>query len=179
MQSAEQKTTVKRECGIVKEKTPEKGLTLIELLVVIAIVAILASAAMPLSRMTVQRAKEMELRGDLRTLRAAIDTFRKDCDEKKLLSDYCRSDEYNLPESLEQLAEPVKLSGAGDKIKRYLRRIPKDPMTSLDSPDNPNNWGLRSYTDAPDSSQWGGGNVFDVYSRSDAVALDGTKYSSW
>jgi general secretion pathway protein G len=157
----------------------QKGITLIELLVVIAIVAILASAAMPLSRMTVKRTREMELRGNLRTLRTAIDAFRKDCTEKKLSSDYCKQDQDGYPEYLELLTEPLKLAGAVDKTKKYLRRIPRDPMMPLGSPDNPNNWGLRSYSDPPDSSDWGGGNVFDVYSKSDVVALDGSKYNTW
>ncbi len=164
----------------------EKGFTLIELLVVIAIVSILAAAVMPLSRMTVKRVKEMELRQSLRILRTAIDEFRRDCapagataTTTKLSQDYCKADENYYPESLEQLTEPLKLAGAVDKTKKYLRRIPRDPMMTLDSPDNPNNWGLRSYGDEPDSTQWGGGNVFDVYSKSDAVALDGSKYSTW
>ena len=165
----------------------QQGLTLIELLVVIAIVAILASAAMPLSKMTVKRAKEMELRGNLRTIRTAIDEFRKDCQPPvapgvvavKLSSDNCKSDQDYYPESLELLTQPLKLAGSVDKTKKYLRRIPRDPMAALDSPDNPNNWGLRSYGDEPDSTQWGGGNVFDVYSKSDAVALDGSKYNTW
>ena len=158
-----------------------KGITLIELLVVIAIVSILASAAMPLSRMTIKRAKEIELRNNLRTLRTAIDAFKKDCEGKKLstVEGYCKTDQDNYPESLEQLTQPLKLAGAVDKVKKYLRRIPRDPMTAIESPGNPNNWGLRSYSDAPDSNQWGGGNVYDVYSKSEAVALDGTKYNTW
>ena len=157
----------------------QKGITLVELLVVIAIMGILATAAMPLSRVTVKRAREIELRGNLRTLRTAIDAFRKDCVDKKLSVDYCKLDEDYYPESLEQLTEPLKLSGAVEKTKKYLRRIPRDPMTPLESPDNPNNWGLRSYSDEPDSTYWGGGNVFDVYSKSDAIALDDSKYSTW
>jgi general secretion pathway protein G len=158
-----------------------KGITLIELLVVIAIVGILASAAIPFSRMTVQRTKELELRGDLRLLRTAIDEFKKDCDTKKLSTTegYCKSDQYNYPESLDQLTEPLRLAGAGDTTRKYLRRIPRDPMTALDSPDKPNNWGLRSYGDEPDSHDWGGGNVYDVYSKSEKVSLDGTKYNTW
>ena len=157
------------------------GITLIELLVVIAIVSILATVAMPLSRVTVTRVKELELRNNLRTLRTAIDAFKKDCDNKQLatLEGYCKADQNNYPESLEQLTEPLKLAGPADRTKKYLRRIPRDPMTKPDSPDNPNNWGLRSYADAPDSDQWGGGNVYDVYSKSDAVALDGSKYNTW
>jgi general secretion pathway protein G len=156
-----------------------RGITLIELIVVIAIVSILATAAMPLSRMTVKRVKEMELRSDLRILRTAIDAFNKDCIEKKLSSDYCKSDLDNYPESLEMLTEPLKLSGPLDKTKKFLRRIPKDPMMSSTSGDGPNNWGLRSYQDDADSTQWGGNDVFDVYSKSDALALDGSKYSTW
>jgi general secretion pathway protein G len=157
------------------------GFTLIEILVVIAIVSILASAAMPLSRMTIKRAREIELRNNLRILRTAIDAFKKDCDGKKLstVEGYCKTDQDNYPESLEQLTEPLKLAGAADKVRKYLRRIPRDPMTEIESPDNPNNWGLRSYSDPPDSNQWGGGNVYDVYSKSENVALDGTKYNTW
>lgn len=159
----------------------EKGFTLIELLVVMAIMAILASAAMPLSRMTVKRSREIELRANLRTLRTAIDEFKADCENKKLstFEGYCKTEQNNYPESLEQLTEPLKMSGAVDKTRKYLRRVPRDPMTELDSPDNPNNWGLRSYSDEPDSTQWGGGNVFDVYSKSEKTALDGSKYSTW
>jgi general secretion pathway protein G len=159
-----------------------KGFTLIEILVVIAIISILAAAVMPLTRMTVKRAKEMELRNNLRVLRSAIDAFKKDCDEKKLSSveGYCNSsDRNNYPESLEKLIELLKLSGAVDKTKRYLRRIPRDPLMPLDSPENPNNWGLRSYGDEPDSRSWGGDNVYDVYSKSEAVSLDGSKYNTW
>jgi general secretion pathway protein G len=163
-----------------RDKT-RNGVTLIELLVVIAIVSILASAAMPLSRMTIKRAREIELRNNLRILRTAIDAFKKDCDSKKLSTTegYCKTDQDNYPESLEQLTEPLKLAGPADKSRKYLRRIPRDPMTEIESPDNTNNWGLRSYSDAPDSNQWGGGNVYDVYSKSDTVALDGTKYNTW
>jgi len=158
-----------------------QGITLIELLVVIAIVGILATAAMPLSRMTVKRAKEIELRTNLRVLRTAIDDFKKDCDAKKLsiIEGYCKSEQYNYPETLEQLTEPLKLAGTVDKTKRYLRRIPRDPLTALESPDKPNNWGLRSYSDPPESTQWGEGNVYDVYSKSEAIALDGSKYNTW
>ncbi len=158
-----------------------KGITLIELLVVIAIVGVLAAAAMPLSRMSVKRVKEIELRSNLRTLRTAIDAFKKDCTEKKLaaMEGYCKAEQDNYPETLELLLEPLKLTGAIDKTKKYLRRIPRDPMTSLEEPDDPNNWGMRSYGDEPDSDQWGEGNVYDVYSKSEAISIDGSKYFTW
>jgi len=159
----------------------QKGITLIELLVVIAIVGILASAAMPFSRVAVHRTKEIELRGNLRLLRTAIDDFKKDCELKRLsqLEGYCKPEQYNYPETLEQLTEPLKLAGGADMVKRYIRRIPRDPMTNLESPDKSNNWGLRSYTDDPNTSDWGGGNVYDVYSKSEKVSLDGSKYNTW
>lgn len=158
-----------------------RGVTLIELLVVIAIISILASAALPLSRVTVQRAKEIELRGNLRMLRKAIDEFKADCDNKKLslIEGHCKTEQNNYPASLELLTEPLKMAGAVDKTRKYLRRIPRDAMMPVETPDNPNNWGLRSYSDPPDTTQWGGSNVFDIYSRSDKIALDGTKYSTW
>jgi general secretion pathway protein G len=161
--------------------TMQKGITLIELLVVIAIVGILASAAMPFSRIAVQRTKELELRGNLRRLRTAIDEFKKDCDYKKLsaLEGYCKPEQYNYPETLEQLTEPLKLAGTAETVKKYLRRIPRDPMTALEAPDKTNNWGLRSYTDDPDTRDWGGENVYDVYSKSEKVSLDGSKYNTW
>lgn len=160
---------------------PAAGLTLIELLVVIVIVGILASSVMPLSRMTVRRVKEAELRSSLRIIRKAIDEFKSDCDTKKLstVEGYCKADQNNYPETLQLLTEPLKMAGAVDRTKKYLRRIPRDPMMPLDSPDNTNNWGMRSTTDQPDSTQWGEENVFDVYSKSEAISLDGSKYNTW
>lgn len=156
----------------------KRGLTLIELMVVIAIVGILAGAIMPLSRMTVIRMKEAELRSSLRAIRSAIDAFNRDCIEKKITtSEYCTDDNY--PKSLDLLTEPLKTTGAGDNVKKYLRRIPRDPMTPLESPDSANNWGMRSTFDQPDATQWGGENVYDVYSKSESISLDGSKYGTW
>jgi general secretion pathway protein G len=164
------------ECGA-RSRPEDRGLTLIELLVVIAIISILATAVMPLSRMTVKRIKETELRNNLRVIRSVIDAFNRDCIAKRLSTDYCSKDGY--PESLEILAQPLTLAGSGEKTKKYLRRIPRDPFTPFEATDKPNNWGLRSYSDPPDSTQWGGENVYDVYSKSESVSLDGTKYNSW
>ena len=159
----------------------QDGITLIELLVVVTIVGLLATAAMPLTRMTVTRTKEIELRRNLRVLRTAIDAFKADCEAKRLstLEGYCKSEQNNYPETLEQLTEPLKVAGSLGQTKKYLRRVPRDPMIPLESSDKPNNWGLRSYSDPPDSTQWGEGNVYDVYSRSEAISLDGSKYSTW
>ena len=154
-----------------------KGITLIELLVVIAIISILASAVMPLSRMTVRRIKEIELRSGLRTVRSAIDAFNRDCLTKKLASDNCSHDNY--PESLEALTKPLTLAGTGDKTRKYLRRIPRDPMMPPDYIGDENGWGLRSYSDLPDSTQWGGENVYDVYSKSEETGLEGVKDGAW
>ena len=161
----------------VRSRLEHRGLTLIELLVVISIISILATAVMPLSRMTMKRVKETELRSGLRIIRTTIDAFNKDCIAKKLSSEYCSKDGY--PESLELLTKALTLTGTGDKTKKYLRRIPRDPFTPLESTNKSDNWGLRSYSDSPDSTQWGGENVYDVYSKNESISLDGTKYSSW
>ncbi len=160
----------------------QKGLTLIEMLVVITIIGVLAAAALPVSRMAVKRTREIELRSNLRTLRTAIDAFRKDClpgAASKLSSEYCKADQDYYPESLEILTEPLKLGSSVDKTRKYLRRVPKDPMMPVESPDNTNNWGILSNRDEPDSKEWGGGNVYDVFSKSEALAIDGTKYNTW
>ena len=95
--------------------------------------------------MTIKRAKEIKLRNNLRILRTAIDAFKKDCDGKKLsmVEGFCVADQDNYPETLEQLTQPLKLTGDVDKTRKYLRRIPRDPMTEIESSDNTNNWGLR------------------------------------
>ena len=116
----------------------QDGFTFVELLVVCTILLILASAVMPLAKVTVQRQREAELRRSLREMRTAIDKFK-----------------------------------ATGRKKRFLRRIPIDPITRSTE------WGMRSYSDKPDSTSWGGSNVFDVFTKSDGKALDGTKYKDW
>jgi general secretion pathway protein G len=145
----------------------EAGLTLIELIVTVAILGLLASAAVPLARWNVKRVKERELHSDLWEMRRAIDAY-KDAAEKGGIQTKVDSDNY--PPDLETLVKGVDVKS---KKVRFLRRIPIDPMTN--KPD----WGLRSEQDDPDSDSFGGQNVFDVYSKSQGTALNGTKYAEW
>ena len=146
----------------------EAGLTLIELIIACTILLVLASAARPMIETTIVRSREVELRRDLREIRNAIDRY-KDMADAAAFQTELGSNGY--PPDLETLVKGLTLSG--NKHVRFLRRIPKDPMTGRAE------WGLRSAQDDPDSTSWGGNNVFDVYSKSDATALDGTKYSTW
>lgn len=155
-----------------------KGFTLVEMLVVVTILSILAMAALPLGKIVVKRGKEIELRRNLRLMREAIDAYKKLADEKKITVE---EDSEGYPLTLEMLVEGVEVqvqdpddqSGSGKKLVKFLRRIPKDPMT------NSFEWGLRSYQDDPDSDYWGEENVYDVYTRSLGKALDGTYYKDW
>jgi general secretion pathway protein G len=149
----------------------QSGLTLVELIVAFTIMMILTSMAVPLARYKVQRDKERDLERALREIRTAIDKFKDDMDAQKIGPAKLDSDNY--PESLKQLVDGIKATGSVDKKMKYLRRIPKDPMT--DSYE----WGLRSDRDDPDSQSWGGQNVFDVYTKSMDKARDGTQYSTW
>ncbi|MGB6945992.1 MAG: type II secretion system protein [Bryobacteraceae bacterium] len=149
----------------------QSGLTLVELIVAFTIMMILTSMAVPLARYKVQRDKERDLEYALRQIRNAIDKFKDDMDAQKIGPAKLDSDNY--PESLQQLVDGVKATGSVDKKMKYLRRIPKDPMT------NSYDWGLRSDRDDPDSQSWGGQNVFDVYTKSMDKARDGTQYSQW
>jgi general secretion pathway protein G len=146
-------------------------MTLVELIVSFTILMILSSMAVPLARYQVQRNKERDLQRALDDIRKGIDKFKDDMDAGKIGPPKIDSDNY--PESLEQLVEGVKATGAVDKKIKYLRRIPKDPMT------NSKEWGLRSTRDDPKALAWGGQNVFDVYTKSGDKAKDGTPYSEW
>lgn len=146
------------------------GVTLIELIVAMGILTILASGVLPLSYMTYQRSQEIELRQNLRLIRNAIDEYKKLVDDGRIAM---QLDGMGYPPTLEALVEGVD-SNDPDPIKfKFLRRIPKDPLTESGE------WGLRSYADAPDSEVWGGQDVYDVYSQSDEQALDGTYYREW
>ncbi len=149
----------------------QSGLTLVELIVAFTILMVLTTMAVPLARYKVQRDKERDLVYALREIRTAIDKFKDDMDTGKIGPAKLDSDNY--PESLQQLVDGIKATGAVDKKMKYLRRIPKDPMT------NSYDWGLRSTRDDTDSQSWGGQNVFDIYTKSTDKARDGTQYSAW
>ena len=152
----------------------QKGFTFIELLVVTTILLILASAVMPLAKVAVQREREAELRHALREMRTAIDKY-KDAVDNGLISNLdVKLGSEGYPPDLDTLVEGVTVANdaSGRKLK-FLRRVPMDPIT------HSNEWGMRAYGDKPDSTSWGGGNVYDVYSKSEGTALDGTKYRDW
>jgi len=148
----------------------EAGMTLLELILACSILLILASAALPIAKYTVLRNKETELRKDLREMRDAIDRY-KDAADRNQIRVEVGSEGY--PPDLETLVKGVQLGAGSDRKIRFLRKIPIDPMTRSAE------WGLRAVQDDPDSTSWGGKNVFDVYSKSTGTALDGTKYSDW
>jgi general secretion pathway protein G len=152
----------------------QRGFTFIELLVVTTILIILASAVMPLAKVTIQREREAELRRALREMRTAIDKYKDMSDMGQIGGFDNKVGSEGYPPDLDTLVEGVTRmnDASGTKIK-FLRRIPRDPMT------NSTEWGLRSYQDKPDAMTWGGQNVFDVFTKSDGIALDGTKYKEW
>jgi general secretion pathway protein G len=158
----------------VKCEGQERGYTFIELLVVSAIVMLLASAAMPLARVTATRQREAELRRALREMRTAIDRYKDAADAQQIASLELKVGSEGYPADLQVLVDGVAVQNdaTGRKLK-FLRRIPIDPMTHSAE------WGLRSYQDAPDATRWGGQNVFDVYTTFEGTALDGTKYRDW
>lgn len=166
----------------------EDGLTLLEILVTMTIVVILASVAMPLSKVSTKRVQEIELRQQLRAIRSAIDTFKLEWnrDGDVLIGPVCLKNKltckdvtssYGFPKSLDVLLE-VKLTGEeatvrGTTVRRYLRTMPLDPLTGKAD------WIPRCYKDQPKTSSWCGQDVYDVMTRSEAPALDGTKYQDW
>jgi general secretion pathway protein G len=152
----------------------ERGFSFVEVLVVITLLTIMASAAMPLARVTHQRQKEAELRRSLREMRTAIDKFKDAVDNGLIATTELRPGSEGYPPDLDTLVEgvPAANDASGRKLK-FLRRIPTDPMT------NGTVWGKRSYQDRADSTSWGGQSVYDVYSTSTATAIDGSKYKDW
>ncbi len=153
--------------GLQRRRRNEAGLTLVELIVSVAILGVLAVMAIPVAKFTVQRQKERELRYDLWTMRDAIDHYKDLADRNAFQT---KVDSFGYPPDLETLVKGVDVQG---KKIRFLRSIPRDPMTGTTE------WGLRSMQDEVDSDSWGGQNVFDVYTKSQGTGLDGTKYSTW
>ena len=150
------------------------GYSFVELLVVASIVLILASAVLPLARVTVQRQRELELHRVLRELRTAIDRYKDAIDTGQIGGTDVKTGNEGYPADLQILVDGVTAANdASGRKLRYLRRIPIDPMMKT------TDWGLRSYQDKPDSTNWGGQNVYDVYTKSTGTALDGTKYRDW
>lgn len=151
-----------------------RGYTFVELLVVASIILILASAVMPLAKVSATRTREAELRRALREMRTAIDKYKDAVDNGQIGAIDVKAGSEGYPPDLETLVEGVGVANdaSGRKLK-FLRKVPIDPMT------NSNEWGLRSYQDRPDATSWGGQNVFDVYTKSTGIALDGTKYRDW
>ena len=145
----------------------EAGVTLVELIVTVAILSILALAAVPITRFEKKREKERELRYDLWTMRMAIDKYKDAADRNAFQT---KVDSQNYPPDLQTLVKGVDVQG---KKVKFLRHIPIDPMTGKDE------WGQRSMQDDPDSTSFGGQNLFDVYTKSMGTGLDGTKYSTW
>jgi general secretion pathway protein G len=157
-------------CSRRQRHSHEAGMTLLELIIACSILLVLSSMALPVFKYTVIRQKEAELRYDLRTMNDAIDRYKDLADQHKFRTEVGSE---NYPPDLETLVKGVQLGAGDDKKLRFLRKIPIDPMTGKAD------WGLRAIGDDPDSTSWGGKNVFEVYSKSSGTALDGTKYSDW
>ena len=148
----------------------QAGYSLAELVMVAAVMVILAATVLPVARFTHKRARELELRAALREMRYALDEHKRYSDAG-LIPIELGTDGY--PKELEALVEGVALVGQVDKKVRFLRRIPRDPMTGEAE------WGLRSYQDEPDSESWGGEDVYDVYSLSGGTGMNGVPYREW
>jgi general secretion pathway protein G len=151
-----------------------RGYTFIELIIVSTMILVLAAAIMPLTRVTMQRAREAELRHALREMRTAIDKFKDAADTGLIGTLDLKAGAENYPPDLQTLVDGVTAANdaTGRKLK-FLRRVPIDPMTKGTE------WGLRSYQDDPKSTRWGGQDVFDVHTTSEGTGLDGTKYKDW
>ena len=152
-----------------------RGVTLLELLVTLVILFILGAAVLPMTRISDRRTRELELRQQLRELRQALDRFKLDWDLKRLSqleSDVANPDN-GYPKTLEILVKGAPSGDSKGAVRKYLRRIPEDPITGT------REWGLRCYSDEPDSTSWCGDDVYDIYSKGEGSALDGTSYRDW
>lgn len=154
-----------------------RGFTLLEIIIVITILSVLTAAAVPMVRNSVQRERESELRLALRQLRQAIDRYQDFASRApNAIPLELKTDFPYYPRELKVLVEgfiPANSPGLSANRVRFLRRLPIDPMTG------DTDWGLRAYKDKPDSTSWGGEDIFDVYSKSNGEAMNGTKYKDW
>ena len=173
-QKAEGRQFLSSARSLLIKKRFQKGFTLLELIITLAIIAILSAGTIPVAKNLIRREKEMELRRTLRELRKAVDAYKISCEQGNVgpldrkLEDEC------YPPKLEVLVEGINPPNKVNTTIRFLRRIPKDPFTGNTE------WGLRSIQDDPDSTSWGGQNVYDVYSKAPGTALDGkTQYKDW
>jgi general secretion pathway protein G len=157
-------------------KSRAKGFTLIELVVTVAIVGIMASVAVPLGELTLQRVKEQQLRSGLRQIREALDAYKRASDEGRVLR---RADGSGYPRTLDDLAGGVEDARSPTHNKIYfLRRLPRDPFFGREEAPAAASWGKRSYASPPDMPVEGE-DVFDVYSLSERVGLNGVPYREW
>jgi general secretion pathway protein G len=159
--------------GATDARAGQRGLTFVEMVATATIVLILASAIMPVARLTQKRRKEIELRRELRILRTAIDNYKLAVDTGLIGGTDVKLGSEGYPPDLETLVEGVEQVGQVDRKLKFLRRIPKDPMTQSTE------WGMRCYQDDPDSTSWCRKNVFDVYTTHEGKALDGSYYKDW
>ena len=164
------RTRAARRLRVGKHKRSQAGLTLLELFIASSLLVILASAALPVVRTTIVRSREAQLHKALREIRDAIDRY-KDYADRNLIRVEVGSEGY--PPDLETLVKGVQIGAGSDRKVRFLRRIPVDPVTGRAE------WNLQSVQDDPDSTSWGGKNVFDVHSKSQGSALDGSRYAEW
>ena len=151
----------------------ERGFTYLEMIATATILLILASAVMPLARVTWKRQQELELRRTLREIRYAIDKYKAAVDAGQIGGTDVKLGSEGYPPDLETLVKGVNQVGRVDHKLKFLRRVPVDPLTRTAE------WGLRCYQDDPDSSSWCGQNVWDVYTKNDGKGLDGTPYKEW
>ena len=147
-----------------------RGYILVELIAATAIILLLASVVIPMARVQIVRAREAELRRDLREMREAIDRYKSFSDTGLVAA---KEGSFGYPPDLETLVNGVPVQGNATVKYKFLRQIPLDPMTQS------KDWGFRAMQDDPDSQSWGGQNVFDVYSKSQGTGLDGSKYVEW